>query len=323
MHSIQKDKQATFALKVDLSKAYDRVNCTFLQFLLIKIGMPLEMAEWIVGCIKSTSFAVLINDSPSNFFLPTRGLRHGYPLSPFLFLLVAESLSGSIHNAMEERRIKGVRIDNQIELTHVLFVDDVLMFGEGTLGNLVEVLDNYQSATGMEINLEKSKLSHNKVQEELLTQAKEIIPISTTPLLEGFKYAGFQLKPNAYSCKDWEWLYKKIENRVSMWTNIFLSRERHLVLLKAVLQSILVYWALISYMPKGILSRIRKKWLSFLWTPRKKVEGIPLVKWTTIVLLKYKGGWGIKNPELFSKALAAKSLWHMIENPESLWERTM
>ena len=163
------------------------------------------MVEWITGCIKLDSFAVLKNGSHSNLFPPTRGLRQGCPLSPFLFLLAVESLSRSLRNAREEKRIKGEIIDNHIERTHVLFVDDVLMFGEGTLGNmenLVKVLDNYQSTRGMEINLENLKLSHNKVQEEILTQAKEIIPVSAAPLLEGFKYLGFQLKPNAYSCKD-------------------------------------------------------------------------------------------------------------------------
>ena len=87
----------------------------------------------------------------------------------------------------------------------------------------------------MEINLENLKLSHNKVQEEIITQDKEIIPVLADPLSEGFKYLWFQLKQNAYSCKDWEWIYKKIENRVSMWTNRFLSRGGCLVLLKAVL----------------------------------------------------------------------------------------
>ena len=68
--------------------------------------------------------------------------------------------------------MKEVRVANQIELTHVLFVDDVLMFGDGTfsnLKNLVKVLKNYQRATWMEINLEKLKLSHSIVNEDVLT----------------------------------------------------------------------------------------------------------------------------------------------------------
>ena len=81
--------------------------------------------------------------------------------------------------------IKVVRISNHIELTHVLFLDDVLMFGDGTFGNLqnlVKVLDSYQKATGMEINLEKLKLSQNNVHEGTLLEDKELIPVTTSPL---------------------------------------------------------------------------------------------------------------------------------------------
>ena len=73
---------------------------------------------------------------PIQFFFPCKGLRQGCPLSPFLFLLVAEALSKSLHNAREVRLIKGVKVENQIEITHVLFVDDVLMFGDGIFSNI-------------------------------------------------------------------------------------------------------------------------------------------------------------------------------------------
>ena len=90
------------------------------------------------------------------------------------------------------------------------------------------------------------------------------------------------------------------------------------MLIKAVLQSIPVYWASIVYIPKGILTKIRKKCFSFLWTTSNKNEGIPLAKWTTIALPKVLGGWGIKNPKLFCRALEAKSLWRLDQNSETL-----
>ena len=92
-------------------------------------------------------------------------------------------------------------------------------------------------------------------------------------------------------------------------------------MLKLVLQSIPVYWASIAYIPKGILTKIRKLCFSFLWTASKQTEAIDLVKWKTLSKPKNLGGWGIKNLELFSKALAAKSLWRLIKNPDKLWRK--
>ena len=85
---------------------------------------------------------------------------------------------------------------------------------------------------------------------------------------EGFKYLGFVLKPNAYSFKDWMWLYKKIEGRIGCWTYKFLSRGGRRVLLKEVLQSIPIYWATIAYILKGILQKLRNKFFSLLWSEK-------------------------------------------------------
>ena len=70
---------------------------------------------------------------PIQFFFPSRRLRKGCPLSPFLFLLVAEALSRLIHNAKEIRKIQGINVSNLEEVTRTLFVDDVLGFGKGTI----------------------------------------------------------------------------------------------------------------------------------------------------------------------------------------------
>ena len=112
VHTIKKEKQRAFYLKLDLSKAYDRVGWKFVRLLLIKIGVALEVVEWIMGCLQSTSFVVLTDGSPSKMFIPSRGLRQGFPLSPFIFLLVLEGMNRIIHKDKEYRTIKGMKVSN-------------------------------------------------------------------------------------------------------------------------------------------------------------------------------------------------------------------
>ena len=129
VHTVKKETQRAFPLKLDLSKAYDRVGWNFVRLPLIKIGICLEVVEWIMACLQSTSFSILNNWSPSYFFCPIRGIRHRFPLSPFIFLLVTKELSRIIHNAKENKEIKGIKVSNYEEVTRTLFVDDVLVFG--------------------------------------------------------------------------------------------------------------------------------------------------------------------------------------------------
>ena len=79
-------------LKLDLKKAYDCVNWDFLRLILISTGFSLSSTNWIMGCVVSSSFVVLINGETSPFFQSNRGLRQGCSLSPLLFILVMESL---------------------------------------------------------------------------------------------------------------------------------------------------------------------------------------------------------------------------------------
>ena len=103
------------------------------------------------------------------------------------------------------------------------------------------MLDLHKKSIGIHINMEKSILSKNGLQEEVRSIIRAKLPYIIKPMEEGFKYLGFVLKHNTYSFKDWMWFYKKIEGRIGCWTYKFLSMEGRLVLLKGVLQSIPVY----------------------------------------------------------------------------------
>ena len=87
------------------------------------------------GLLSTTQFDILINGATSYFFKPSRGLRQDYPLSPYLFLLVVEGLSRAINDAKRQRKIRGVKIGRNKVLTHLLFVDDVILFCFGSEGS--------------------------------------------------------------------------------------------------------------------------------------------------------------------------------------------
>jgi len=93
LHTIKTKGIRACLLKIDLIKAYDRVDWGYLRLLLLHIGIDYVTVEWIMACVCNVSFSVLVNGSPSEFFYGSRGLRQGCPLSPLLFLLIIEGLS--------------------------------------------------------------------------------------------------------------------------------------------------------------------------------------------------------------------------------------
>lgn len=86
-----------------------------------------------MGCITSTNFVVLVNGKPTIFFKACRGLRQGYPMSRLLFLLIVEGLSRLIKKAKKDGRIEGIKMARVLNITHLFFVDEVVLFGKGTI----------------------------------------------------------------------------------------------------------------------------------------------------------------------------------------------
>ena len=166
-----------------------------------------------MSCITTVSFSVLINGAASPFFHAERGLRQGFPLSPLLFLLVAEGLSRALHESKRQGRFSGISIGEQLAITHLLFVDDVLIFCSGDRRDtraLKEILDLFSKATGMDINFEKSTLTTHLLRPEEELELIENFPFNLTGLDVGLKYLGFSLKANCYLKKDWSWLIGKV-----------------------------------------------------------------------------------------------------------------
>jgi hypothetical protein len=155
MHSVKTRKMKSIILKLDLRKAFDRVSWHYLQMMLIQFGLKREVTQWIMGCVSSANFALLVNGAPIDFFKIHRGLRQGYPLSPLLFLLVVEGLSRLLKKAFTYGKFKGIKFAKGVIISHMLFVDDVLILGVGIVEEclvLKGLLTSFFQASGMEIN---------------------------------------------------------------------------------------------------------------------------------------------------------------------------
>ena len=93
MHVRKKGKTGALTLKLDVSKAYDRVEWLFLQGIMQKLGFPEKWIERVMTCVTTTSFSILLNGKPYGNVTPTRGIPQGDPLSLYLFLLCAEGFT--------------------------------------------------------------------------------------------------------------------------------------------------------------------------------------------------------------------------------------
>lgn len=97
----------------------------FFYRVLSSFGFDQDFINLIKACLAKIWIAPMINGRPANFFGATRGLRQGCPLSPFLYILMENSLSRNLTMETQKGSIPGIRIDKGIEpVNHSLFADD-------------------------------------------------------------------------------------------------------------------------------------------------------------------------------------------------------
>ena len=129
MQNRRKGKKGSLALKLDISKAYDRVEWPFLQGIMQRLGFPEGWISRVMGCVTTPTFFVLINGKPYGHIQPSRGICQGNPLSPYLFLLCVEGFTSLLAKAELEGRIHGVAICKRApQISNLLFANDSLLF---------------------------------------------------------------------------------------------------------------------------------------------------------------------------------------------------
>ena len=145
-------KKGEMALKLDMSKAYDRVEWVCLEKIMAKLGFGEKWRNLIVKCVTSVSYSVKINGKPKGKIIPSRGIRQRDPLSPYLFLLCVEGLSALIKKSVDMGEMEGITVCRGApRLSHLFFADDSITFCKATLNEcnaIQRILGVYEQASG-------------------------------------------------------------------------------------------------------------------------------------------------------------------------------
>lgn len=307
------------AMQIDISKAFDSVQWPFLINTMKALGLPERFIHWISICITTASFSVQVNGELAGYFQSKRGLRQGCSLSPYLFVICMNVLSRMIDEAAKNGRIGFHPKCKNLDLTHLCFADDLMIFTDGTKGSIEEILkvfDAFDRMSGLRISMEKSTLflagvSNQKIDEILnhFQFASGRLPV---------RYFGLPLLAKNMTVLDYMPLIEKIRKRFGSWTGRFISYAGRLQLIKSVIMSLANFWIAAFRLPSGCLKEIERLCSAFLWSGPEMNNRKAKVSWAEICKTKQEEGLGIRRLKEANTVSCLKLIWRILSS-DSMW----
>jgi hypothetical protein len=324
MHTMDRKmtgREGYMALKLDMSKAYDRVEWSFLEEVMRKLGFASRWIQLTMICVKTVTYSVLIHGKPYGKIVPTRGIRQGDPLSPYLFIMCAEGLSSLLQKAESERWITGLPITRGgMRLNHLFFADDSLLFCKANIFEwlrIQQVLEIYENASGQKLNRDKTSIFFSRnTRREAKEHITSIAGVSSTRRYE--KYLGLPALVGRSRIGAFSAIKSRIWECINGWKEKFLSQAGKEVLLKAVIQAIPTYTMSVFQLPKTLCNDINAMMSKFWWGHKENENKIAWMSWKKLSMAKERGGMGYRDLESFNMALLAKQGWRLFQNPNSM-----
>lgn len=279
-HSIGKqrrNKLQAFVGKIDMDKAYDRLSWSFIQKTLSHMGYDSKWIRWIMQCISTVECRIRVNDSMTEMVEMRNGLRQGDPLSPFIFITCANVLSKVINHRRQTGKLLGytikaskTRSSSSFNITHLMFADDLLLFGlvtKSELRSFSSAMKLYLRASGQKINQAKSTIY---VHEDSITLAdlrclRKSWEVQVSDIRTDITYLGVPISHKNLTARNFVDVLQKLKSQLNGWKSRHLAFPARIALIKSILTAIPSYLFRSTRIPRSVLLEMDLISRNFLW----------------------------------------------------------
>ncbi|XP_071923058.1 uncharacterized protein [Coffea arabica] len=314
------------ALKLDMSKAFDRVEWKFLGRIMLHMGFCPIFVRWIMTCISTVSYSFNLNGQKVGHIKPSRGLRQGDPLSPYLFIICMEGLSNLIKKAVDSKQLTGIKVcKDSPMISHLFFADDALLCCKASkeeAKKVKEIIQTYGQATGQVVNFDKSAMFFTKnTPNRLRGEIREVL--GNMREASSGKYLGLPMTIGRAKNQVFGVLKSIIISKLQGWKHKVLSQGGKEILIKSVIMAMPTYIMSCFKLPKGLCKGISATIARFWWGGGGLENKVHWVRWSKLSEVKGKGGLGFRDLEAFNVALLAKQTWRVVTNPNLLVSKVL
>lgn len=221
-------KEGTTPFQIDMSKTYDQIEWSFLKSIMFRMGSFVDFVDLIMLCVSIVTYKIKKEGVDVSPIVPSRGLRHGDPLSLYIFTICAEGLSSLIHHYDKAGLLHRVRVARGAPcITHLFLVDDCFLFFKTSVQEahlMKSILSMYGVVSGQKVNYNKSSISFSmNVRDVVVHQICELLGVTAT--VDHGTYLGLPSSIGRRKLDALRYIKDKVWKRLQGWNQKLLSRE--------------------------------------------------------------------------------------------------